>query len=178
MAKNYRKNYKHSLETRKKLSISNTGKKHTEEEKIKIALWNLGKKASLKTRIKMSKSAKEKGVGKWMRNRNTKENSKWWKGGISILNVQIRSHFKYRQWRSDVFTKDNFQCIIGGKEHGNKLNAHHIDAFSVILKKNNIKTLEEALNCDELWNINNGRTLCISCHRKTDNYARKVIDTL
>lgn len=28
------------------------------------------------------------------------------------------------------------------------------------------KTLEDAENCEELWNINNGRTLCKSCHIK------------
>jgi len=35
-----------------------------------------------------------------------------------------------------------------------------------------ILSKEEALSCDELWNINNGRTLCIGCHKKTDTYGR------
>ena len=39
------------------------------------------------------------------------------------------------------------------------------------MEENNIKTLEEAENCEELWNINNGRTLCYPCHYKTDNYG-------
>lgn len=34
-----------------------------------------------------------------------------------------------------------------------------------IQEENNIKTLEDAENCEELWNINNGRTLCRNCHR-------------
>jgi len=36
-----------------------------------------------------------------------------------------------------------------------------------------INSLEEALNCEELWNVNNGRTLCRKCHNKTKTYGRK-----
>ena len=36
-----------------------------------------------------------------------------------------------------------------------------------------IKTFEQALNCAELWDINNGRTLCKECHKKTDNYLNR-----
>lgn len=39
--------------------------------------------------------------------------------------------------------------------------------LSPIKEENNIKTLEESIYCDELWNINNGITLCIECHKKT-----------
>ena len=36
-----------------------------------------------------------------------------------------------------------------------------------VISENKIKTFEEAINCKELWDITNGRTLCITCHRKT-----------
>ena len=57
---------------------------------------------------------------------------------------------------------------------GGKLEAHHIKALSELINENNIKTLEEALDCQELWNINNGQTLCKECHKKTNNYASRV----
>lgn len=33
--------------------------------------------------------------------------------------------------------------------------------------RHKIKSFEEANNCEELWNINNGKTLCRKCHDKT-----------
>ena len=38
----------------------------------------------------------------------------------------------------------------------------------------NILTVDQALACNELWNINNGRTLCKPCHRKTDTYGYRT----
>ena len=37
----------------------------------------------------------------------------------------------------------------------------------LIFEEYKIKSLEEALNCEEFWNINNGRTLCRKCHNLT-----------
>jgi len=71
----------------------------------------------------------------------------------------------YRQWRSDIFTRDDFTCQECG-QRGGHLEAHHIKQLSKILQFYEITTLEEALNCAELWNINNGITLCKECHKK------------
>jgi hypothetical protein len=87
-------------------------------------------------------------------------------GDIAILSRRIRHLFEYRQWRSDIFTRDDYICQHCGKRGGN-LEAHHIKLFSIILKENNIKSIEDARDCEELWNINNGQTLCVSCHNKT-----------
>jgi len=45
-------------------------------------------------------------------------------------------------------------------------------AFSKILFEYTIRTFEEALACSELWNINNGETLCVECHKETDTYLK------
>lgn len=90
-----------------------------------------------------------------------------WKGGKTSLPKQIRLSFKYRQWRSDIFTRDDFTCVVCG-ERGCYLEADHFPIrFVDIFKKYELKNLEEAENCEELWNINNGRTLCEKCHYKT-----------
>ncbi len=87
----------------------------------------------------------------------------------TLLHIQIRKVFEYREWRSDVFTRDDFTCQSCG-QRGGKLNAHHIKLFLKILKENKIKSLKEAVDCSELWNLNNGTTLCLPCH----NVAHKI----
>ena len=83
---------------------------------------------------------------------------------ITPLNQLIRTSFKYRLWRSDVFTRDNFVCQKCVKKGAGDLNVHHLKPISKILAEYKIKTYDEALNCEELWNVNNGITLCWECH--------------
>lgn len=150
---------------------------------------NKGKKASLETRERQ-RDAKFKNPTKYwlgkkridmVGNKNSlgkkhtlewkKENGKRfegmnnprWKGGITPVNKRIRESFKMRQWRSDIFARDDFTCQWC-EQRGGSLHADHIKLFSLIMGENNIKTFEQALDCEELWNINNGRTLCKKCH--------------
>ena len=80
-----------------------------------------------------------------------------WKGGKTEENKKIRTSQDYKLWRKAVFERDKYQCIIGGVEHGSKLQADHIKPFALFPQLR----LE----------LSNGRTLCIECHKKTDTYA-------
>lgn len=160
------KGRKLSEEHKEKLSLSHIGKKYppfTEEHKKKIGLSNSisqkCKKLSLETRKKISLSLQG-------------EKSYSWKGGITPLTKSIRRSFEYRQWRSDVFTRDNFTCQYCVKR-GCYLEAHHKKGFTRILEDNNVKTYKQSLECSELWNINNGQTLCKDCHNKTKKGRNK-----
>lgn len=98
-----------------------------------------------------------------------------WKGGITPLVLAIRNHEKYRMWRNAVFERDNYTCKICN-ERGRYLEADHFpDRFSNIFEEFHIKNLDEALNCEKFWNINNGRTLCRRCHDKTKGRKKKPI---
>ena len=140
---------------KQKKALNQKGKHFSEEHRRNIGKANKGKERSEGTREKMSEAKR----GKYGENANN------WRGGISFLEHLIRTNFKYRQWRSDVFTRDDFTCQKCGIR-GGKLNAHHIKSFSSILQYYEITTLEEALECEELWNINNGITFCKNCHKK------------
>lgn len=108
------------------------------------------------------------------------ENHPCWKGGITSLMERIRKSFKYRQWRSDIFTRDNFICQDCGKR-GGALEAHHIKNYWKIIRDNQINNFEKAMNCSELWNINNGITFCEKCHSKTKcgrmSVVKKILAT-
>lgn len=149
-----------SKETIEKMRLVHLGKKQSKEHIEKLAKQRRGRKASIETRIKLSECHRG-------------EKSYLWKGGINPINKAIRKIFQYRQWRSDVFTRDDFtcqECYLRGVY----LEAHHIKSFSVILKENNIKNLEGAINCEELWNLNNGITLCSKCHNKTKKGVKTI----
>lgn len=94
-----------------------------------------------------------------------------WKGGITKLSALIRESMEYSKWRLAVYTRDNFTCQ-NCHQVGNKLEAHHIKPFALLLNENKIKTIKDAENCQELWDINNGITLCEECHKQTDSYLK------
>jgi 5-methylcytosine-specific restriction endonuclease McrA len=95
---------------------------------------------------------------------NTGEFHHSYKGNAS-LNTSIRRCVIFRQLKLAVFQRDDFTCQYCG-ERGGKLNAHHIIRFGKIIEDNNITTLEEAYDCELLWDITNQITLCEKCHRE------------
>ena len=85
---------------------------------------------------------------------------------------QIRETYKYRQWRTKIFEQDNYTCVLCGWGNGKYVEAdHYPKRFIEIIRENKVKTLEQALNCEELWTCR-GRTLCRKCHLK--NFSRLV----
>jgi hypothetical protein len=140
---NSRKGKPIPMETRKKISDSLTGDKHPQ----------YGKPRAEETRKKISDNTKG-------------EKSYHWKGGITPLNMQIRLNPKMKEWRNAVFKKDNYKDSASGcsPRNKNQLEAHHIIPFAKIIKTYNIKSLEDALKCDILWDPNNGITMLRTSH--------------
>lgn len=85
----------------------------------------------------------------------------------------IRILPEYKIWRISVFKRDKWTCMFC-KKTGGILNADHIKPMALILKENHIVNVSQSLDCSELWNKTNGRTLCSSCHKNTQTYGRKM----
>lgn len=62
-----------------------------------------------------------------------------------------RDSNKHAKWRVKVYERDQYSCQICGDKTGHNLNAHHIESY------NSNKNLR--------WNIDNGITLCVGCHK-------------
>lgn len=180
-----------------------TRKKISESAKSSgVGKWVKGKKLSEATKLKIKNNNAKYWLGKKRLNlvgnqyaKGNKPNSTSFKKGHvpptlgkfgedhprwvdpkkNPLRQAIRQLFQYREWRSNVFKKDNYTCLFckKDKEVSGKLEAdHYPKSFASIIA--NINSVDEAINCKELWDINNGRTLCKECHKSTDNFMWKA----
>ena len=136
-------------EYREKMVQSRMGYKETEEHKNKIGkrIRELGIKPPV-----------TKGAANHL-----------WRGGITPINHQIRSCLKYKLWVKTCMKRDNYTCQDCGIR-GCYLEVDHKISFSSIMKRDKIKSLEEAIICEKLWDLSNGKTLCKPCHSKTPTY--------
>ena len=154
---------KQSEESNEKRRIANTGFRHSEESKRKMSEYakihpehhfikgqkSLNKNKRLPYEWKQKMSLAKLGI------RGEKANN--WKGGVSFVGKQIRNSKDYRIWRKAVIKRDNFRCTKCGACED--LQAHHIKSFR---------------DFPELrMDINNGKTLCLSCHSIVTQLERK-----
>ena len=136
--------------------------KHRPESKEKMKRANLNKRLSPKTEFQKGHIPWNKGK----RGIQAGENAPRWKGGRTNLQSIIRQSLTYKEWHHKVLMRDKFSCCECHKV-GRKLEIHHIKPLTKILDENKIKTIQEALSCKVLWDLDNGVTLCINCHQLT-----------
>ena len=55
-----------------------------------------------------------------------------------------------------------------------RLEVHYAKTFDDICKENNIYTIEQALACKELWNLDNGISICYNCHKDIEKIMKKL----
>lgn len=65
----------------------------------------------------------------------------------------------YRLWREQVFERDNWTCVHCGVR-GVALHADHIQPYST--------------HTELRYDVGNGRTLCVPCHKATPTFAGKL----
>ena len=120
------------------------GEEVAERRRQAIILYNTTRVVSLETRIKMSKAKQgAKNVG--------------WKGGVTVERQRLYNTLEMKNWRRSIFQRDNYICQEC--ESQQQLNAHHI---------------KQVAGYPELqFDIDNGKTLCLECHKKTDTYGGK-----
>lgn|GEM_PF-941619 len=97
-----------------------------------------------------------------------------WKGGFCSLTKIVRGSLEYKLWRKAILKRDNYSCQICGDTKSEFNVDHYPKSLAQLLSENKIKTTEEASICNKLWSLKNGRTLCVSCHRKTPTYLKPL----
>lgn len=97
--------------------------------------------------------------------------------GKTKLSYLLRTNAYNREWRTNVFKRDNYTCQRCG-ERGSYIEAHHIVELTKLVKKYNIISVVDAIKIKEFWDIDNGITLCKSCHKQEHKDRRKLDATL
>lgn len=153
---------KRSPETLEKMGAANRGKKYpprSEESRQKMRdAWPGMKERGFKPPKHIIPHTEESKKKMRETPRGRGENCHNWKGGRTSSSQIIRTSKEYKEWRKAVFERDGYVCVIGGKDHGNRLHADHIQRFSDFP--------------DLRMVVANGRTLCEECHRATETYGR------
>jgi hypothetical protein len=152
--------HKHSEETKKKIGLKTLERRDKTLEKRRNSM--LGKLAGLKNpskRLEVREKISKAKLGK-KRPDITGVNHYAWKGGLANPNEKIRTSSEYKLWRKAVFTRDNYTCVWCGDKKGGNLCADHIKPFSLFPELR--------------FAIDNGRTLCVPCHKTTDTWGSKI----
>jgi len=144
---------------RKPGTNNRTGYKHREESKRKASESHKAWCAANSDKVK-ARSDKTRG-----------KNHYKWKGGCSRLNAAIRCLTENRKWMNAVKARDG-KCLVCGSTE--KLESHHIVPLAVLVGVHGITNREQARECKELWDLENGMTVCARCHYKI--HGRKYED--
>ncbi|MDQ5955613.1 MAG: hypothetical protein QG621_616 [Patescibacteria group bacterium] len=103
----------------------------------------------------------------------------WWKGGITPINAAIRTTVRYLRWKKQVIERDGYTCqqckVSSTPKKFVLMHVDHIEPLSYLLKKFGISTVNDARRCAQLFDVANGRVLCVDCHKQTDTYLNKAL---
>ena len=155
---------------------NDAGDKHPLAKPIYVNCSQCGKEVRV-TPVKLSQQdnvfCSRKCQGMWNKNkwRNNRESHPSWNGGLTSFNNSIRLMDLYKQWKDACFIRDDYTCRCCG-QIGGDLHVHHIKEFKELVM--NLKDLDQARSCSELWDITNGITLCVDCHKLEHETLKEI----
>lgn len=127
------------------------------------------------------KCCSRKCQGKWFSKNFSGSNSVHWQDGKTPLYNMIRKSEIYREWIKSIYKRDRWtckKCMIKTQ----KIHAHHIKPFSIILKEflqlySQFSPIEDketlvklSTSYKDFWVLDNGITYCEKCHKSIEIY--------
>jgi hypothetical protein len=148
-------NYQKPMSEEQRANLSIIAKNRPDSWRFNQSVSHLGNVASDETKKKMSDGRKGDKAGNW-------------KGGITTVLKAIHGNPRYKEWCLAVLRKHEFRDVFMGMT-GVKMACHHILPVNIIIKANNIKTIDEALACKLIWDPDNGICMKRSAHHHFHN---------
>ncbi len=141
------------------LADFNKGKKaHNNRQVERVCIW-CGKSKMVALAYFKRPFCNRVCMAEWMSENKRGENHWHWQGGITEKKSRDNLYPGYKEWRREVYKRDNFQCQVCGYNKSGALEAHH--------KKPRNKYPELLLDVD------NGITLCKKCHKEV-HYGKNI----
>lgn len=137
-------------------------------KKLDITSWNKGMIMNEEFKAKLRKPHKRTSYRKELHHN--------WNGGTTSFSKSFFNIREYSVWRKNVYMRDYYTCKQCGA-HGGKLVVHHIIPMSKLIhyflaQYNQFSYIEDreilfriAINHKPFWEVNNGITLCETCHK-------------
>lgn len=97
-------------------------------------------------------------------NRPRGEKHPCWKGGKERWKIRKTNYRRYRRWRELVLERDNYTCVLCGVKR--------TDDNPIVLHVDHIQPY--ILRPDLVTDLDNGRALCVPCHKATPTYGIKA----
>ena len=154
------------------LAVRGSAKYYLSLETRNLVNGMRGKKHTQETKKKMSVSQRKT----WRFGRNAPA----WKDGRTRLTTRVKGYCHTTfNWYYRVYERDGFKCVNcgAGQSRSNKLDAHHINPITVIIKQLLMDSNVNFCNDDErlIWlvqqpeiidaQLKNGIALCRKCHK-------------
>lgn len=147
---------------------------HSKKYLDQVRLDWTGRKHSKKAKENMRRAALKRGNGRCNKGYRHSEEAKIkmsicrmgarnpnWKGGVTPESNLLRKGLRYRKWRDNVYKRDNYTCQVCGIKSG--------CGRAVVLCADHIKPW--AIYPKLRFDIDNGKTLCVPCHRQTVTFG-------
>ena len=85
------------------------------------------------------------------------------------LRSEIAATNEYELWRKKVLERYGGKCAVCRTTENIEVD-HRFKSFHKILKENGIRSVMDAYECEELWDVNNASALCKKHHSQTKSY--------
>lgn len=131
------------------------GMKNSKESNEKNRLSHLGRKYSKEHREAISNALKGRSNGRF-----GEKHPRWIKDRNLVKGRQDRNNPEYKQWRQQVWLRDNFKCKIANPDCEGRIEAHHILGWAEFPELR--------------YQINNGITLCHFHHPRVREEEKRL----